>query len=1003
MTSKANAQPSSLTQGMNADKAKAPSGAVLGLNIGIGSIGWCLVDFDEERLIDMGVRLWDVPQAPKTKESLAAARRAYRGTRRNIARATDRRSRCLALLKDAGIVPADAGKGYLQLAKGDAHPVLTRAAALGSRVSDRALAQALYNICSRRGYISHAGGGGGADDGKVINALKENAEELERSGMRTWGELLASRAERSGGHVRSRNKGGDYSLCISAPLLIDEAKRIIAVQRELGNDKLTPEFEKGYLECLQWEKPRDAQDERIYDLVKQCIYFPEEKAAARACLSYEMCCAFEKVANVRVIGGDTPGVLPAEARRWCVETMFSPVAIKGNKSCKVTYKALRRHLALDEGAFFKGVDDESDEVYVPKVWRAERETLPKELLLRMRADRVLADAIGSALAFSSTEQSLRACLAPLDVDEAEVQSLLALNFAGTAYSGYGTRSVKALEMLVDAFEDVDGIESLAAAEEASGLKEVPGAQHARGCKLPPYPEYEPTCSNPVVLRAMAQLRRLVDAVIAEYGMPAHIRMDLGRELKRGAHEKKLINISNKARDKANKDASELAAKYLCCQPEAVPGRIVRKVRLYREQGGVDIYTGQKIDVARLVGDESYCQIGHILPLSRTFDDSQANEALAMTSTIQSKGSLSPYEWFSQGGNWKSFARRVKESETIPVKKKYKYLEENLEQRQEEFVERNLSDTRYATRTAKGYLSDLLDFGDDGRAEHVSAIAGAATAMLRREWGFSCKNREQDDVHSAVDAAILAACDRSVIYRVAKVSESEHLSALERHSAALAEKEPWPGFHDDVERAAARVIPTRRVEHGGTGQLYEDSTYGFIEMEESGKVARLKKGGELYRKSNFRKFEDGSVKLLGGHMMLRLWWDGKRYLKEPVFYADLAAMKDGTYVPRYHVTGAKATIRANWPAVPDEVVAAGPAVVLHRGDAVQVGDEVLRYKSFGLSNGSLRFSPMRCYAEMVNPLQGFSKAESPDFVKVLPEDVLGSCYEDARIEGDRVIM
>lgn len=972
---------------------------VLGLNIGIGSIGWCLTDFDACKIVDMGVRLWDVPQASKTRESLAAARRMSRATRRNIVRKADRRSHCLALLKDAGLVPADAGKGWMQLEKGDAHPVLSRARALDERISDRALAQALYNICSRRGYISHAGGAG-KDDGKVINALKANVAELERTGKRTWGELLAFRAEQEGGGVRSRNKAGDYALCISAPLLIDEARQIIAAQRALGNDKLSAAFEEAYLECLQWEKPRDAQDERIYDLVKQCIYFPEEKAAARACLSFEMCCAFERVSNVRVIGADFGGVLPAEARRWCIETMFSPVAIKGNKNCKVTYKALRKHLALDEEAFFKGVDNESDEIYVPKIWRAEREVLPTALLQRMRADRELADAIGSALAFSSTENSLRACLGPLDVDEAETLSLLALDFAGKAFSGYGTRSVKALEMLVDAFEDVDGIDSLAAAEAASGLKEAPGAQYERTTKLPPYPEYEPLCNNPVVLRVTAQLRRVVNAVIERYGVPAQIRMDLGTELKRGGHEKKLISSSQGGRRKANKEASELAAKVIGCEPAAVPGRIVSKLRLYAEQGGVDIYTGQAIDRERLITDESYCQIGHILPLSRTFDDSQANQALALTETIQSKGSLSPFEWFSQGGNWKSFARRVKTSETIPAKKKDRYLEENLEKRQEEFVNRNLSDTRYATRTIKDYLGDLLDFGDDGRSEHVTAIAGAATFMLRREWRFPGKNREEDDIHSAVDAAILSACDLSIVYRVAKVSEAERLDVQKRHAAALADKEPWPGFHDDVLRAAENVIPTRRVEHGGTGQMYEDSTYSFVSMADDGKLVNLTKAGKAYQKSNFRKFDDGSVKLLGGHMMLRLWWDGERYLKEPVFYADLAAIKDASYVPRYYTPGSN---RANWPAVPAEVLAAGPTVVLHRGDATKFGDEILRYRSFGLSSGTLHFVPMRTKGGDLAPLQRFSKAQEPTFIKVIEEDVLGHCYEAVRIQDDRVLL
>jgi len=63
-----------------------PINYVLGLDIGIASVGWAMVEIDEEenpiRLIDLGVRVFERAEVPKTGDSLAAARRLARSVRR---------------------------------------------------------------------------------------------------------------------------------------------------------------------------------------------------------------------------------------------------------------------------------------------------------------------------------------------------------------------------------------------------------------------------------------------------------------------------------------------------------------------------------------------------------------------------------------------------------------------------------------------------------------------------------------------------------------------------------------------------------------------------------------------------------------------------------------------------------------------------------------------------------------------------------------------------------
>ena len=59
-----------------------PLNYILGLDIGIASVGWAMVEIDDKenpiRLIDLGVRVFERAEVPKTGDSLAATRRLAR-------------------------------------------------------------------------------------------------------------------------------------------------------------------------------------------------------------------------------------------------------------------------------------------------------------------------------------------------------------------------------------------------------------------------------------------------------------------------------------------------------------------------------------------------------------------------------------------------------------------------------------------------------------------------------------------------------------------------------------------------------------------------------------------------------------------------------------------------------------------------------------------------------------------------------------------------------------
>lgn len=985
---------------------------VLGLDPGIASCGFCLLDMSNHKILEMGSHLFKAPQEDKTKTSLAVTRRKARSIRRNTARTAARLKHCLELLAGAGLVPADADKTWLQTKKGDKPILKLRAGGLDRLLTDREFAQVLYSLCGRRGYIPHGEGRLGETDEdesrKVLGAIKKNQDAMAAGSYRTVGEMLNAQG-------RSRNRGGDYSLCVYSSQIQDEAKALFASQRAHGNARATQELEDSYLACLTWEKKSLDHDTRIYELVGPCSYFPGEKRAASADVSSELCRAYERLGHIVIVHEDgSEQALTASQIDGYLKILFSTAPIKGNKECKVTYSTIRKDLDISGKSVFKGVaqDKEKDETFAPKAWRCLRRVLPEELLARMFEDRQLGDAICEALTFASSEASLVERLSDLDLSGDERDAILTVPFTGKLFKGYGSRSLKALGLLLGAFEGPE-IRILTDAEKVTGLLDLRLSDRSvRGQLLPPYDSYDPTCRNPVVLRAMGRMRHIVNAIIRIHGVPDEIHIELGRELKMSNKEKSLVDKRNRENAANNKKWAATAAGILGCTPEEVPGRIIRKLILREEQGEKDLYTGEPIDLEHLVRDDRYCEIDHILPYSRTCDDGRANKVLVLSKSNQDKRERTPYEWMTSGEagapSWDSYRARVMAQVKNP-RKRANYLNTDLgPEAQAKFLARNLNDDRYMSVAVKNYLEDCLLFPEDGRKRHVIAVAGGATGNLRWVWGLNfgdgnVKDRS-DDRHHAVDAAIIAACSEGTVKKVAEASAKGREAFKRERESRLASTQPWPTFADEVKARRAFVVPTRMADHGVTGRVFEDTLYHLEGItEDKGKYPLVRAGEKTVKKGNVRINPDGSVKLVDGMAFLRLWLDptarpnGKvkgKWYAEPVYYADIPAIKAGTYAPRAIVQG---IARINWEPIPQTALESKP-LVLFKNDVLVVDGHIARYSNIGISV---------CQLLMLNLLTRDRVTDWPSIgswgkdtqVRVLQEDCLGHCYDSIVINPE----
>jgi CRISPR/Cas system Type II protein with McrA/HNH and RuvC-like nuclease domain len=400
-------------------------------------------------------------------------------------------------------------------------------------------------------------------------------------------------------------------------------------------------------------------------------------------------------------------------------------------------------------------------------------------------------------------------------------------------------------------------------------------------------------ANPVVARSFNQARNVLNALIQEYGSPAHISIELARDLSKPGELRKKIERENTDRAKLKeKNREAFALAYGKSNPSDA---LMRKVRMRNEQDCKCMYSGNDIDLDQMLKDEKYVEVDHILPKSRTNDNSLDNQVLVLSGENQRKGNRTPYEWKGKSDPvwWHHFKVTVLALPLMSDKKKSKLLLEALDE--QEFTSSNLVDTRYATRLFASVIREGLIFHGGNRAQdesinpddkgsvkmdrymraRVRTPQGGITSMLRGLWGLS-KHRDAGDLHHAIDACVIAAATPRLIQRLNEYNRfqeeiiiTSNGTAVWRESADKAlgevlnedelgtfvEKDfPQPFhpnmFHQEVMARLsrdARTYMTKRGEH----KTYDFRNYTFDEREKirpvtvSRLVQRYKLNNELH--------------------------------------------------------------------------------------------------------------------------------------------------------------
>lgn len=796
---------------------------ILGLDLGSNSLGWALLEENNGtvcKFIDIGSRIFSKAVEEKVPTPKNVKRRDMRLGRRVLQRRARRKQRMLNYLVSLYLLPKEL-QGHPQpeiLLNHIGDPYELRTKALDSQLAPYEFGRVLLHLVARRGFLSSKKQVAGdlVDDPDTIaylnilddkptkdkeeGAFKTDISELRaaihESGSRTLGEYLHNRAKgkckrnrsHEGGHLRTDRK------------MYQEELEKIWQEQSLHFTQLPDDFmadKKGIKQIIFYQRPLKLKDDRV----GKCTLEPKKNRAALARLEVQRFRYLQDVNNLQYFERYTGQWLKINDKDKQKLTQYF------EKNAKITVTTLKKELGLDTKTKFnleaknlkgnitayeiRSVLKDGWDNYTPEQQNELLEDLlsiKKKSALKRRLTRYWN---------LKTSQAVQLCLLEFE-------------------PGHSNHSLKAIKKLLPNLKK--GLIYSDARIEAGYDYETTEIEPQKKLGAPP------ETANPIVSKGLHELRRVINAIIKQYGKPDVIRIEMARDLEMNTKRYK----ENQARQTKNKKENEKAVEvYRELNLGKYPGYNDKiKYRLWQEQNHRCAYKCKTIPLNAVFTAE--VEIDHILPYKKSLDDSYMNKVLCYAAENRNKGDRTPKDaWGNNEDKWNQITQATNSWKGLDSKiKRFFQTEKDLQQR--DFISSQLNDTRYITKLALEYVKQL---GCD-----VTTSKGITTAWLRHQWGLNNligetnKKERVDHRHHAIDAAVVACVDRN-LYRQIHAWTKNNVQELKVHS-------PYPNFRTELEEYLKHLIVSHDTQYKLSGGLHEETGAGYVH----------KHGGLVYRKN-----------------------------------------------------------------------------------------------------------------------------------------------------------
>ncbi len=737
---------------------------ILGLDLGVGSIGWALISTENEQpheIIAMGSRIVPLTKDDSNQFSKGqsitknAERTTMRTARKVLDRYQLRRNFLTQVLSEHNMLPERMDENVFTLWK-----LRADAANPDCQLTLQQIGRVLYHLNQKRGY-KHAKSDESADRKQTayVAAVNGRYEELKSTGM-TLGQYFYQKLEEG----KIENEGQAYStfrvkdLVYPRAAYMSEFDAIMNVQKTYYPEVLTDEL----IDTLRnriifYQRPLKSCKHLVslcefemksYTTKDGKVVYGGPKVAPRTSPLAEVCKIWESVNNLKLTNRNNEEYsFTLSERQALVDFMMNHEVLKlsdlqkilgitkrdgwyagkaigrglqGNKTLVSLRKALEplpdierekllrfelvlvdgNQVDIETGESLKVVSEKVEQEPLHRLWHLVYSVADKDELAK-----------GLEKQYGITDDDV-------------VENLYRLDFVKPGYAGKSNKFMRRLlpylqegHMYSEACNYIGVNHSDLFTKEQNKarvlLANIPQLQKNELCQ-------------PIVEKILNQMINVVNALVNQYGPIDEIRVELARELKQSKDEREETDKRIRQNEKQNKEISDKIAE----QGIRVSKSRIQKYKMWQETNHRCIYCGKVVNLADfLQGVDS--EVEHIIPRSVLFDDSFSNKTCSCRECNQGKGNMTAYDFVSGRGQAKlgAYTQRVDElfQQKLISKTKRDHLLWKHSDIPQDFIDRQLRQTQYIAKKAVEILRQIC--------RNVSATSGSVTDFLRHEWGY----------------------------------------------------------------------------------------------------------------------------------------------------------------------------------------------------------------------------------------------------------------------------
>ena len=800
---------------------------VLGLDLGPSSIGWAAVNIDKDgnykglaqipngknSIPAIGVRIFpagvDNINQGQREEPKNKKRREARSVRRMLRRRRARRLKLLSALTANKLMPPDNEERQEELNK---NPYELRAKAVSEKISLYEVGRIFLHIAKRRGFKSNRRQAEkDTEAGLIKEAINRLAQEI---GDKTLGQFWAAKLPKPKEIPLEaiRNRRSNYHWIAQRQQYQDELNKIWQKQSAFYPDILTDRLKNLLFEIIFRQIDFELSNMKKRRVIGTCTLIagkPRLSMSSRKAQEFRL---LQKINDMKVYRKSRE----IEFNR---QKLYEELMVSKDRDFKQIRKLLDigedDRINLEHEKNKKLIGNQIDAIlagskfFRKKAWlklsEQQKEEIWKEFQDYLRNSDITAEQLVKKF---KDEYGLE--FGDIKAIEKLAEPKGNLNYCEQAVD-------KILPYMRQGKNLYEAIEAANFVKGWTQQKFLPIPSRDNGINIP----------NPIVTTVMFQVRKVINALIREFGKPGKTIIEFARELKASKNlREEIIEEQSENQNEREQCAKRIREYHRWDEDVQVSATDILKYRLWEQQNGFCPYSLRKIGIEQLLGTET--EVDHILPYSMSLDNSMNNKVVCFSSENQTKGQNAPIDWL--GENSERFRKIAEAMEkgifNFDKAKKERFFVHNEEIAEKYTPDRLLQDTSYIAREVRSYLKRLYPASEAEKC--VKTTKGGITAELRKIWGLNAILRDgelgpknRDDLrHHAIDAAVIAITEPGMIK---KITDKLKDNWPRRPSRTIVD-EPWKDFGLELAKAAEKINVSHKVLRKVKGALHKETNY-----------------------------------------------------------------------------------------------------------------------------------------------------------------------------------